>query len=403
MTRRGRLALLLGGSLYLVAWAFGSRPLYPVAVGLVVAAGLAAAWVRLGDRPVRLHRRTRKPEHVEGEDVALEVEVDLERRALPASLVLVERSQRLGERTTRLARRGRRASARYVVSRLPRGRYSFEDCRAVVEDPFGLYLTEVRLPSSGGFLVFPRLVALERLFSEGGPGAHDGRRLLLRRPAGFDFHSVREYEHGESLRRVHWPSTARKGELMVKELEDSPRDEVAVVLDAQRSAEVGTPPDSSFELQVRAAGSLLRSHAARARRAVLVVNGRVPEVVRIHSYESDWRAALTALAAAEPDGDRPLAGLLIGRDGPAADAQELVVVTASLTAGLADRLVQKAYQRHAVSLVWVDAASFNGAVRRPEPDLLRVQTAGIPVAVLRRGDDLRARLSAGRAARAAVG
>ena len=48
--------------------------------------------------------------------------------------------------------------------------------------------------------------------------------------------SVREYERGESLRKVHWPTTARRGQLMVKELEDSPRDEIAVVLDADDGA-----------------------------------------------------------------------------------------------------------------------------------------------------------------------
>ena len=402
MTNRGRLALLLGGSIYLVAWAFGSTPLYPVAVGLVLAAGLAAAWVRLGDRPVRLHRTTRRTDHVEGDDVAVEVSVELDRRLLRASVVLVEASERLGERMTKLARHGREASARYVLSHLPRGRYSFPNCRAVIEDPFGLYVAEVDLPASGGFVVFPRVVPLGRLFSEGGPGALEGRRLLLRRPAGFDFHSIREYERGESLRRVHWPSTARTGALMVKELEDSPRDEVAVVLDAQRSAAVGVAPDSSFDLQVRAAASLLRAQVVRGRRAVLVLNAQAPDVVRVHSYEADWRTALASLAAAEPTGDRPLAGLLAGRDGPAADAQELVVVTASVTAALAERLIQKAFQRHAVSVVYVDAASFNG-ITRPTPELLRLQAAGIPVAVVRRGDDLRERLSAPQPERAAVG
>ena len=69
--------------------------------------------------------------------------------------------------------------------------------------------------------------------------ALEGKRLLLRRTTGFDLHSVREYEQGESLRRVHWPSTAKRAQLMVKELEDAPRDEVAVVLDADASAVVG--------------------------------------------------------------------------------------------------------------------------------------------------------------------
>src|SRR6266496_4536858 len=85
-------------------------------------------------------------------------------------------------------------------------------------------------------------------------------------PICFDLHSVREYQQGESLRMVHWRSTAKRGQLMVRELEDSPRDEVAVVLDADPVAVVG----ESFELQVRAAGSLLLAHARRGRRSVLV-------------------------------------------------------------------------------------------------------------------------------------
>src|SRR5438552_618639 len=125
--------------------------------------------------------------------------------------------------------------------------------RALLGAAFGLQRAEIPLAAPWTLLVYPRLVELDRLFSEGGIYAHDGRRLLLRRPSGFDLHSVREYEQGESLRKVHWRSTAKRGELMVKELEDAPRDEVAVVLDADASAVAG----ERFEVQVRAAGAHL--------------------------------------------------------------------------------------------------------------------------------------------------
>ena len=152
------------------------------------------------------------------------------------------------------------------------GRYAVEEARAAIEDPFGLARAEVELPAGGALVVYPRLVALDRLFSESGAHAQDGRRLLLRRPSGFDLHSVREYERGESLRKVHWPTTARRGQLMVKELEDAPRDEIAVVLDADAGAVAG----ESFDVQVRAAGSILRAHAAHGRRAVLALNTAAP-------------------------------------------------------------------------------------------------------------------------------
>ena len=93
--------------------------------------------------------------------------------------------------------------------------------------------------------------------------------------------------------------------------------------------------------------------------------------------------------------------LLAEEDGPAARALELAVVTARLEPGLVDRLVQRALSRRRVSLVYVDPASFNGAARRREPLLLRLHAAGIPVAVVRAGDDLAACLLGEPAAEAA--
>ena len=390
MTTRGRMALLLGVVLYFAAWAFGSRPLYPVAVGLLLLNPVAWAAVRVADRPLRLHRRTRRHEHWEGEDVELDVELECERRLPTASVTLVETIERVGRRLTPLARRGLdRRGARYVLRRLPRGRYGFPGASAMLDDPFGLQQRGVELPGTAAVLVFPRIADLDTLFSEGGPGAHQGRRILLRRPVGYDVHGVREYEHGESLRRVHWPTTARRAQLMVKELEDSPRDEVAVVLDAACGS-AGTPPDSSFDVQVRSAGSILRTHLRRGRRAALVVNGRVVEAHRVHSLDGDWRHALELLAAAEPGGARPAAALLTDDAGPAARARELALVTASLTGPLVDRLLQRALGHLGVSVVWVDAATFAGRTREQaeNANLLRLQASGVPVAVLRLGDDL---------------
>jgi uncharacterized protein (DUF58 family) len=187
---------------------------------------------------------------------------------------------------------------------------------------------------------------------------------------------------------VHWRSTARRGQLMVKELEDAPRDEIAVLLDADPSAVVG----ESFDMQVRAAGSILESSVRRGRRAVLVVNSERRDVQQVHSAAADWRRALEVLAAAEPTARSPLARLLGEQEGPAVRALELAVVTARLEPALVDRLVQRALSRRKVSVVYVDPTSFNGARRRPEPLLLRLHSAGIAVATVRSGDDLAAAL-----------
>jgi uncharacterized protein (DUF58 family) len=399
MTRRGWLTLLLGAATYVVAWLFGAKALYPVATGLVLAPLAAVAWVWLAAGPMRLQRRAGKGVLLEGGDVWVGLDVQPESRIPAAGIAITETIARFGDQVTTLSRTGTGYRGTYVLERVPRGRYVVEQARATVDDPFGLARMDVELDARGSLLVYPRLVPLDRLFSESGAHAQDGRRLLLRRPSGFDLHSVREYEQGESLRKVHWKTTARRGQLMVKELEDAPRDEIAVILDADASAVV----EDSFDVQVRAAGSILRAHAAHNRRAVLAVNSASRPSVRVTSLDGDWLAALAVLAEAEADGTRPVVEMLSRESGPASRAVETVVITARLSGALATKLVQRSLAAQGISIVWVDSASFAGRPTKVEPELLRLQAAGVAVAVVRRGDSLAAVLGAAPAVRSAHG
>jgi uncharacterized protein (DUF58 family) len=393
LTDRGRWILAFGGGVYLAAWAFGTTVLYPIGLGLVLAVAAAAVWVRLLNRPIRVNRLLGQGEHLDGDDIAVRLELEVAGRMPSGALTVVETIAKVGQVETVVLNRHGRLRGSYVLEKIPRGRYPIESATAILEDPFGLERVEIALPAGESVLVYPRLVDLDALFSDSGARALEGRRLLLRRPTGFDLHSVRDYEQGESLRRVHWPSTAKRGHLMVKELEDAPRDETAVLLDGDAAAVVGRAPDSTFELQVRAAGSILKAHAARGRRAALIVNCAARAYQRVHSFDGDWLRALETLAAVEPDGPTGAAAMLADESGPAARALELTVVTASLTPRLTERLTQRVFQRHSATLVYVDPASF--AEEAPlQPDagvaaqILRLERAGVPVAVVRRGDDL---------------
>jgi len=381
MTERGRAVAALGLVVYLAAWIFGSHALYPVAVGLLLAVVVAVAWVRLSSRPPHVRRHGASRDVVEGDDIRIDLEVEPTSTIAPPTLVAHERPGRLGERRVQLHRvEHRRFAGGYELRAVPRGRYAFDAVRLTVQDPFGLACVELVQGEPQALVVYPRLVALERLFSEGGAHAQDGRRLLLRRPTGYELHSVREYVEGESLRKVHWRSTAKRGRLMVKELEDAPRDEVAVLLDGY--GVVG----ENYEVAVRAAGSILQAHLRRGRRCALVVNSAARESQAIAS-ENDWRKALEVLAATMPSAPTRASALLQADGGIAARSLELVVVTSELDVALADRLVQRALSRRGASLVYVDA---HGG---PQPQLLRLQAVGIPVAVVRAGADLRSALS----------
>jgi hypothetical protein len=103
----------------------------------------------------------------------------------------------------------------------------------------------------------------------------------------------------------------------------------------------------------------------------------------------------------------PVTALLADEAGAAQRALELTVVTAVLSPRLTDRLLQRSLARHASTLVYVDPTSF-AAAQAAERDaavaaqILRLERGGVPVAVLRRGDDLVEALGAQRIG-AAVG
>jgi uncharacterized protein (DUF58 family) len=389
MTPRGRAVLGLGVVCWIAAVVFGSRALFPVAAGLVLVVPLALAWVRITLRQPRVTRRWSHENLLERGDVTVDLVLEREPGVPLATVVAHERVGDLAEPEVELRSRKRgRHSGSYRLHDVPRGRHSFSPVRLSIADPFGLAEAQLALEDRQSLVVYPRLTELDRLFFDGGAGPEHGRRLLLRRPVGFELHSVRDYQQGESLRRVHWPSTARRGALMVKELEDSPRDEVAVLLDGDAAAVVGSPPDSSFDTAVRAAGSILLAQLRRGRRCVLAMNTAGRELQTVSSDGPEWQRALELLAAAKPDADRPAAALLESGISPAARSLELVVITSRVEPALVNRLLERALTRRAVALVHVDAASFAGRAHRPEPAVLRLQTAGVPVAAVRQGDDL---------------
>jgi uncharacterized protein (DUF58 family) len=390
--RRGGGALLLGVVALVGAAAFGSRALAVVGIGLLLAGGLGRMWAALARSRAHASAVAEPTPATEGDEIRLALEIRRESRIPIGAAFADAKLGRLGHVRCRLRGRGPTLRGEIELGRPPRGRFRMSEAMLELGDPLGLETVTLPLELPVAVVVQPRLVELEMLFSDAGRVGSDGRRLLLRRQAGFDFHSVRGYEQGESLRRVHWPSTARRGELMVKELEESPHDAVVVLLDCDPAGAAGTPPDSSFDTAVRAAGSVLRAHSRRGRKAALVTTGTEATVAPVRSHAGDFAAAVTVLAAAEADAPHALDRAL-ARAGPATVAGELVVVTAVLEAPALDRLLGLG-SRQSLSVIWVDAPSFAGRPTRMPSGVLRLMASGIPVAVVRSGEDLRTALSA---------
>ncbi|PRY56085.1 uncharacterized protein (DUF58 family) [Knoellia remsis] len=143
----------------------------------------------------------------------------------------------------------------YAVRAHARGAHRLGPLGIRVQDPFGLTLRHTSISSDDELLVLPRVEQLAAGRSLGrGLGAEGSvpHRVALH---GEDDQSIREYRDGDDLRRIHWPATARTGELMVRQ-EDRPAKRRAVILlDTRAGSHAGTGPGSSLEWAVTMAAS----------------------------------------------------------------------------------------------------------------------------------------------------
>ncbi|MGG2465515.1 DUF58 domain-containing protein [Streptomyces sp. RGM 3693] len=137
-----------------------------------------------------------------------------------------------------------------------RGRYPLGPLQLRLSDPFGMCELTRSFSTFDTLTVVPRVEPLPpvRLAGEAA-GYGDGRHRSLAL-AGEDDIIPRGYRHGDDLRRVHWRSTARHGELMVRREEQPQKARCTILLDTRAVAHHGSGPDSAFEWAVAGAASV---------------------------------------------------------------------------------------------------------------------------------------------------
>lgn len=152
---------------------------------------------------------------------------------------------------------GGRREVSYRVRSDLRGRYPLGPLQLRLTDPFGLCELTRSFSAQDTLTVIPRVEPLPpvRLAGEA-TGYGEGRQRSLAL-AGEDDVIPRGYRYGDDLRRVHWRSTARYGELMVRREEQPQRARCTVLLDTRGTAYAGAGPDSAFEWAVSGAASVL--------------------------------------------------------------------------------------------------------------------------------------------------
>lgn len=254
-TSRGWAAVGVAGALLMLWVAFGEIELLATALFLLLAVAGGIAFVRAASPRLGLSRRIHPMPVHEGEQVTVEVEMVAARRA--RNLVLEDTVHGLGavRFAAALTAPQQPLAARYEVYCRARGIYQVGPAEAAVTDPFALTERRAAIGPVDRLTVYPAVEALEGFPALRGldPAVQSTRPTFIPH-GGEDFFTLREYQMGDDLRKVHWPSSAKRDELMIRQLEVPWQARALVLLD-QRAGRYPTP--EAFEHAVRGAASVV--------------------------------------------------------------------------------------------------------------------------------------------------
>lgn len=243
----------------------------------------------------------------------------------------------------------------YRVRSHVRGRHEIGPLTFALADPFGLVTRAVTVPGRTSLLVLPRVLALTPV--RGAPAGGGGETSAASRVSlqGEDDVGVREYRIGDDLRRIHWRSTARTGETMVRQDEQPSRRRALVLLDDRAGAHAGTGDGGSFEWSVTAVASIVTLLLSERFEVHLCLASDEAGAVRpVESLDH----ALDELAAVEPRPTTDPRGLVESLDDFMQHGGGLVVaVVGDLGHDIADLCTARS--RHGLALV-VDRGGFGG-------------------------------------------
>lgn len=286
-------------------------------------------------------------------------------------------------------RPGGAARLRYEVVGAQRGVHELGPVEVALRDPFGVARRRQLLGGTDRLVVYPPVhrlavgLPLRGLTGTGGasrprPGA-----------TGDELATVREYVQGDDLRKVHWGTTAHRGQLMVRQDESPQRPDATLVLDTRATAHRGTGPGHSLETAASAAASVCYHVAERGFDAALVTGA-----LRTRPRPLPWEQTLEQIARVVPTEDSDLATVWQQLATTTGGAGLLVAVVCVPEPALLRAMVRAGRAASVRVALLVDAEA-HGRGRRegpePGPTARALQSAGWRVTVLGPGADIGAR------------
>lgn len=370
--------------------------LFLLALALLVAAGLSRLWERHCLTGVEYRRSFSRRRAPYGEEIQLEIEID-NCKLLPLSWLEIEdeipRELRPARGKVYASHKPGRAllanllalrpyewvKRRYAIPCLARGEHLFGPVQLRSGDLFGFVTAERTLELADTVVVFPRVVPLSELGLPARQPLGDLRAQswIFEDPSRIA--GAREYRPGDSLRRIHWPATARVQRLQSQVYEASTSHKLMVFLNlstAEAAWSFGYDPDI-LEMGITTAASIATWGLERGYQVGLFTNGlhrgrRGEVVVEAGGDPGQWERVLVALGRLQPVSVLAFQSLLNRYSHRLPYGATVVAVTAAIHPPVGAALRGLRARGHAVTVVLTGrsgvGASLPGvAVRRVGP------------------------------------
>jgi uncharacterized protein (DUF58 family) len=261
---------LSSGGFAIAGRLLGIPELYAVAVAALALIGGALGYVRFWPWRIDAQREVHPPQvHADGSSrVELAVRnLDARRSPVLSARDPFDEGRRWARFRIAPLEPDELARAAYRLPTSQRGIFPLGPLQIGLTDPFGLAQQNIEAAPRTTLTVYPRVEPIRPLPQSQGadPDGPTGRPSLA--AGGEDFYALRPYQTGDDLRRVHWPSTARQDDLMIRQDELPWQGRVTVLADLRSS--VQTPP--SLELTLSAVASIIYAGWRDHRQVRLVV------------------------------------------------------------------------------------------------------------------------------------
>jgi uncharacterized protein (DUF58 family) len=239
-----------------------------------------------------------------------------------------------------------------------RGHFRVEPLQIRTGDPFGFFESSAAVGQGVTVVVYPRIERLPfwRLPAADLEGNHASpQRTLQTTPLAM---TVRPWAPGDSMNRIHWKTTARHGEIQVKEFDLEQTADAWIFLDLERRVQTGRGEESTTEAAIRVAASITDRAILENRAVGLTINAHRASVLPADRGSRQHLKIMQLLAAVEADGTTPLSEALVTGLGRVRRGMTVVVVTASLERDWVRPLASLRGRGVACVVVLVDAPAY---------------------------------------------